>query len=135
MAKWQLKYRVDWDGTDGRNGRQQTVWKILMEMERFNGKAKEEDQGALALVVDLAKVFERVGLPVVWAWATHFRFPRKILRVLCGYFEHQRKSALRKMCGGAAPDHHGHPARVQVELQKLTLRRSVGSLWMTSRRS
>ena len=37
--------------------------------------------GAVALVLDLAKAFER-GLPVVWAWATHFSFPRKILRVL-----------------------------------------------------
>ena len=27
MAKWQLKYRADWDATDGRNGGgQQTVW-------------------------------------------------------------------------------------------------------------
>ena len=61
-----------------------------MKMKRFSGKAKEEDQGAVALVLDLAKAFERVSLPVVWAWATHFSFPRKILHVLCGYFEHQR---------------------------------------------
>ena len=53
------------------------------EPERFDGKAKEEDQGALALVLDLAKAFERVSLPVVWAWATHFSFPRQILRVVC----------------------------------------------------
>ena len=51
----------------------------------------EEDEGAVALVLDLAKAFERVSLPVVWAWATHFSFPRKILRVPCGYFEHQRR--------------------------------------------
>ena len=50
-----------------------------------------EEQGAVALVLDLAKAFERVSLPVVWAWATHFSFPRKILRVLCGYFEHQER--------------------------------------------
>ena len=25
------------------------------------------------------------------AWATHFLFPSKILRVLCGYIEHQRR--------------------------------------------
>ena len=76
VAKWQQKYRVDWDARNGRNGgAQQTVWKMLMEMERFNGQAKEEDQGALAV--------ERVSLPVVWPWATHFSFPRKILRVLC----------------------------------------------------
>ena len=92
MAKWQQKYRVDWDATDGRNGgAQQTVWEIVLEMGRLNGKAREEDQGALALVLDLAKAFERVSHPVVWAWATHFSFPRKILQVLCGYFEHQRR--------------------------------------------
>ena len=87
VAKWQQQYRVDWDATDGRNGgAQRTVWEILMEMERFNGKPKEEDQGAVALVLALAKAFERVSVLVVWAWATHFSFPRKILRVLCGFF-------------------------------------------------
>ena len=87
VAKWQQKYRVECDTTDGRNGgAQRTVWEILMEMKRFNGRAKAEKQGAVALVLDLAKAFERVSLPVVWAWATHFSFPRKILRVLCGYF-------------------------------------------------
>ena len=60
-----------------------------MEMKRFNGRAKSEDRGAVALMLDLAKAFERVSLLVVWAWATHFCFPRKILRVLCGFFEHQ----------------------------------------------
>ena len=83
---------MDWDATDGRNGgAQQTVWEILLEVEKFVGKAREEDQGALALVLDLTKAFERVSLLVVWAWATHFSLPRKILRVLCGYFEHQRR--------------------------------------------
>ena len=82
----------DWEVTDGRNRvAQLMVWEILMEMERYNGSAKEEDQGAVALVLDLAKAFERVSLPVFWAWATHLIFPRKILRVLCGYFAHQRR--------------------------------------------
>ena len=71
----------------GRHGR--TVWEVLMDMERFDGRAKAEDQGAVALVLGLARASERVSLPVVWAWATHFRFPRR--RVLCGYFEHQRR--------------------------------------------
>ena len=39
----------------------------------------------------MAKVFQRVSLSVVWAWATHFIFPSNILRVLYGYFEHQRR--------------------------------------------
>ena len=55
------------------------------------GKAKGGEQGTVA-VLDLAKAFERVSLPVVWAWAKHFT--RKILRVLCGYFEHQRRVQL-----------------------------------------
>ena len=67
------------------------MWEVSMEMERLNGEAKAEEQGAVALVLDLAEAFERVGLLLVWAWATHFSFPRKILRVLCGYFEHQRR--------------------------------------------
>ena len=79
VAKWQQKYLVEWDATDERNGgAQRTVWEVLMEMERFTGKAKAEDQGAVALVLNLAKAFERISLLVVWPWATHFSFPRKI---------------------------------------------------------
>ena len=63
--EWQQKYRVDWDAADGRNGgAQQTVWEILLEVEI---PSKEEDLGAVALVLDLVKAFERVCLPVVWA--------------------------------------------------------------------
>ena len=48
VAKWQQKYRVDRDATDGGNGgAQRTVWKILMKMERLRGKTKEENQGAV----------------------------------------------------------------------------------------
>ena len=58
VAKWLQKYRVEWDATDGRNGgAQRTAWEVLMEMERFDGRAKTEDQGAVALVLDLAKAF------------------------------------------------------------------------------
>ena len=78
------------DATDGRNGgAERTVWETLLEMERFNYSAGEKEQGALALVLDLAETFTRVR--VVLAWATHFDFTKKISRVLCGYFEHQRR--------------------------------------------
>ena len=60
-----------------------------MEMERFKYRVGEEDVEAMALVLDLANAFEPVSLLVVEAWATHFSFTRKILRVLCGYIEHQ----------------------------------------------
>ena len=82
---------------------------ILLEMERFGGRAKAQEQGALALVLDLAKAFAGVSLPVVWA--TKISFPR-----LCGYSEHQRRVQFERMRGGAAPDHHGYLARVKVEL-------------------
>ena len=55
MAKWQQKHRVDWDATDGRNGRaQQTVWEILLEMDRFKYQAGE-DYGAVALGAGLGE--------------------------------------------------------------------------------
>ena len=56
-----------------------------MEMERFKYQAGEEVLGAVAVVMDLANANERISLLVVWTWATHFSFPRKMLRVLCGY--------------------------------------------------
>ena len=117
VAKWQQKYRVDWDFPDGRNGgAQQTVWEILMGMERNHGKATEEDQGAVAVVLDLAKAFDPVSLPVVWAWATHFSFPRKILRVLCGYFKHLRRVQFEGCLAEPLRTNLGHLARIQVEL-------------------
>ena len=53
-------------------------------------KQREEDQGALALALDLAMAFKRVSLLVVVGLGDPFGFPRKVLRVLCGYFEQQR---------------------------------------------
>ena len=36
VAKWQQKYRVHWDATDGRNGgADRTLLELLMEMERL----------------------------------------------------------------------------------------------------
>ena len=90
VAKWQYKYRTEWDATDGRNGgAERIVWRTLLEMERLHCQAGEKYQGAVAL--DLVKTFERVSLPAVRARATHVDFPRKILRVLCGYFEHHQR--------------------------------------------
>ena len=77
---------------DTNGGAQRTVWEILLKMETFKYQAGEQDQGAVALILDVATASERVGLPVVWVSATHFNFSRTILRVLCcGYFEHQRR--------------------------------------------
>ena len=54
-------------------------------------------QGATTLVLDLAKAFERVSLPVVLVWATHISFfLGRFLRVLCVYFEHQFEHCVAK---------------------------------------
>ena len=115
VAKWQKKYRVDWDATDGRNGgAQQTVWDKSMEMERFNGKAKE------------IKVLQ-LGF---WTWRRHLSGSVSLWSGLgqrtsafqgrsvecCAGISSTRGVYSRRMCGRAAHDHHGHPARVQVEL-------------------
>ena len=39
-----------------------TAWEALLAMEKYNYIMKEMDQGAVTLVVDLAKAFERVQL-------------------------------------------------------------------------
>ena len=68
-----------------RCGTRCSKWKDLITVPA------RKDQGATTLVLDVAEALERDSLPVVWAWTTHFKFPVKILFVLCGYFEHQRR--------------------------------------------
>ena len=65
-----------------------------------NGKIQEKANRrscGCGWVLDWANTFERVSLLVVWAWATHFSFPMKILRVLCGYWAPEA-CATRRMC-------------------------------------
>ena len=78
------------------------------------------------MVLDLANAFERVSLP----WAEALKrvsvpvglgrrisiFSMKILLVLCGYFEHQRRVHFEGSVAEAAPGHHGHLLWVKVEL-------------------
>ena len=60
------------------------------------------EQGAIA-DVDLAKAF-----PVVWAWAAHFNFPRKV--VVCVM---RLLRAPVAVVNEATPDHHGHSLWVE----------------------
>ena len=91
VSRWQERHRLGWDATDGHNGgAERTVWENVLDMESFDYRAGEKDQGAIMLVLDLTQSLERVSLLVAWAWATHFNFARNILRVPCGQFEHQR---------------------------------------------
>ena len=92
VKKWFVNCRVDWSATDGRSGGdERTAWKALLEVARIGYGADKWDQRATTLMVDLIKECVRVSSPVVWAWATHFHLSSRILRVLCGYFEHWRR--------------------------------------------
>ena len=93
-------------------------------MERFNYRAGE-DLGAVARVFDLPKACERVSLLVVLG-------AMRVLRA-------SEACAVRRMRGGAAPDHHGYLARVAMELLAsariwLPLKLRV-CLWTTSQHS
>ena len=73
-----------WDAADGRNGgAERTASEALFKMARFDHRTGALDQGAITPVPDLVLAFERVSLPVVWAWATFFNVPKKILRLFC----------------------------------------------------
>ena len=67
---------------------ERTVWETLLggcTGSTITVQSKRS-KGAVTLVLDLAIVFQLCGLG-----RRISIFPRKILRVLCGYFEHQRR--------------------------------------------
>ena len=88
---------------------------LFKEMDRFNGKAKEEGQGAAALVLDLATAFERVSLPCGLGLGNALQFSKKDLSSAVRVLRAPEAWTVRRMCGRAAHDHHSYPARVEVE--------------------
>ena len=119
VAKWQQRYRIEWHAFDCRNGgAQRTVRENLMVMERFKIPSKGRRFGSNGLGAGPGEGLRAGQYPVVWAWATHSSFPRKILRVPCECYA--GTFSIRGECsskdGGAAQDHHGHLARIKMEL-------------------
>ena len=107
VPKWQQKYRVECDATDGRvGGAERIVRETLLEMEGFNFQAGEKDQGAVVLVLDLAK---SLG-------SDAFQFLQEDFAGGMWGLRAPAASSVRRTCGGAAPDHHGHSPWVEVEL-------------------
>ena len=90
------------------------MWEILLGMERFNGEAEEEYQ-ALGLGLGPGKGARAgqssCGVGQGNALQLPKEDPASAMRVL-----RAPASAVRRMCGGAAADHYGHLARVEVEL-------------------
>ena len=97
MAKWQEKY-----------------CEILLEMKRFNGR--EEDQGALTFVLYLAKALAGQSFPCCVDMRDALQFPKEGLAGALWELRAPEARAVRRMCGGAAHDHHGHFAMVEMEL-------------------
>ena len=93
VKKWQVNCRVEWGATDIRSGGdERTAWEALLEVARIGyGAVSKKDQQATTLMVDLTNCCGSVTSPVVWARATHLQFSSRILRLLCGYCEHQRR--------------------------------------------
>ena len=67
------------------------------------------------LALDLATSFERVSLPVVWAWR-RTSVSKEDIAGAVRLLRAPEASTVRRMRGGAASDHVGHLATVQVEL-------------------
>ena len=54
-----------------------------MDLEGLRVERRQNGKGATALVVELAKAFEKIQRSAVWKWAMYFDFPQRTLRVLC----------------------------------------------------
>ena len=124
-------------------------WKDLTGRRRKeSGKAKEGEQGAVAfLVLNLAKAFRASQPPRGVGLGNALQLLKEDLASVVRILRAPEASAVRRMCGGALPDHF---ARVKVELlasahcvagcaeseaTKFTLRWSWEYLWTTSQRS
>ena len=95
VAKWQQKYRVDWDAT------RWPKWRSLADsLGNFDGNG----------VIQISSGRRRFGSD-----ALH-QLPKEDLAGALWALRAPEASALRRMFGRAAPDHHGHLARVIVEL-------------------
>ena len=117
MMKWQQRYRIEWDATDGRNGgAQRTVWEMLMDMERFKYRVGTRRFGSGGLGSGPGEGL-RAGQPsCAVGVGDALQLPKEDLasavRVL------RASEAVRRMRGG--PDHHGYLARVKAELLALS---------------
>ena len=70
------------------------------------------DQGAVGLVLDLAKAFPGYA----------FQLPKEDLAGVVRLLRASEAGAVRRKCGGAAYDHHGHLAWANMEFFVSTYR-------------
>ena len=90
------------------------VWETLLEMERFTFHAvwkRSRNDSTGAWLCESLRASQ-----LVWAWARHVHFPKNKTRMLCWYFEHQRRVQFGGCVAEPLQDHHGHSPWVKVEL-------------------
>ena len=103
IQEWKKRSRVRWDA----NGEaERTGWKTLLDMVTYKllYNVEEMDQGAVSYLgggsgTSLSKCSEK------WYGPGQFGFPHRVLRVLCGYFEHQSVLVWQI----SAANDHSHP--------------------------
>ena len=93
---------------------------VLMEVERFNGKAKADEQGAVALVLDLAKAFWASQPSCGVGLGDALQLPEEDVAGAVRPFRAPEACTVRRMCGRADHDRHCYLARVQMALFALT---------------
>ena len=64
-------------------------------------------------MVDFAKTCGKASLDEVWTWAMYFDFPQRVLRVLCGYFAHERTVMLEHVSDPNS-SHYGDLAGINM---------------------
>ena len=73
---------------------------------------KQKIKKAVALVLDLARAFERVSFPV----GDTLQFPKEGIAGALRLFRAPKEGAVWRMCARARANHHGHFVRIPLEL-------------------
>ena len=110
ISRWQEVHRVEWDATGVRNGWPgRIVWETLLEMDRFDCRAGEMDQGAVTVMIWPGRPGFSVSQLCV-GWGNTYPFHQE-----------NAASALRLRAPEAGSSrHHGHLPSVEVELLALS---------------
>ena len=85
--------------------------KLCWRRER-NFNVEDMDQGAVTLVLDFSKALRKVHIKVMWASAMHLGFPQRILRVRCGYFQHQEGCSWKDVWTRSRLSHLSYQAQI-----------------------
>ena len=122
VAKWQQKYRIEWDATEGRSGGAQRTVGDLCELEMCSFRAGEQRSRSGSFGPGLGTNFRTGQSSSYVGLGNAFQIFHEDYACAVLVLRAPEASAVWWLCGGAAPDHHGHSHWIQVELLALTYR-------------